>query len=77
MYASLRHTHRHIGIRVKGALIAAIYNKALSVDLTASKEGVGKLNNLMSVDVSVSCGGWEGLCWLPDWAVECAQCVDK
>jgi hypothetical protein len=46
--------HRHIGIRIKGALIAAIYNKALSVDLTASKEGVGKLNNLMSVDVSVS-----------------------
>jgi carbon monoxide dehydrogenase subunit G len=45
--------HRHIGIRIKGALIAAIYNKALSVDLTASKEGVGKLNNLMSVDVSV------------------------
>jgi hypothetical protein len=39
---------------VKGALIGAIYNKALSVDLTASKEGVGKLNNLMSVDVSVS-----------------------
>lgn len=46
--------HRHIGIRVKGALIAAIYNKALSVDLTASKESVGKLNNLISVDVSVS-----------------------
>ncbi len=45
---------RHIGVRVKGALIAAIYNKALSVDLSASKESVGKLNNLISVDVSVS-----------------------
>lgn len=45
---------RHIGVRVKGVLIAAIYNKALSVDLSASKESVGKLNNLISVDVSVS-----------------------
>jgi hypothetical protein len=59
--------HRHIGIRIKGALIAAIYNKALSVDLTASKEGVGKLNNLMSVDVSVSAAviycGCPGVCF--------------
>jgi hypothetical protein len=46
--------HRHVGVRVRAALIAAIYNKALSVDLTASKESVGKLNNLISVDVGVS-----------------------
>lgn len=38
---------------MKAALIAAIYNKALSVDLSASKESVGKLNNLISVDVGV------------------------
>lgn len=43
---------RHIGIRVKAALIAAIYQKALVVDLSSSKESVGKLTNLISVDVS-------------------------
>eukprot|EP01032_Pedospumella_encystans_P018756 gene18756-21347_t len=42
---------RHIGIRIRGALIASIYNKALSVDLSASKESIGKINNLISVDV--------------------------
>lgn len=45
--------NRHIGIRVRGALIASIYNKALSVDLSASKESIGKINNLISVDVGV------------------------
>lgn len=78
---------RHIGIRIRGALIASIYNKvrfasygqifdqlchtnraqytfkpntfnhctqALSVDMSASKESVGKINNLISVDVGVS-----------------------
>ncbi len=43
---------RHIGIRIKGALICAIYSKALRVDLTATKESIGRLMNLMSVDVS-------------------------
>ena len=46
--------YRHIGIRIRGALIASIYNKALSVDLSASKESIGKINNLISVDVGVS-----------------------
>ena len=45
---------RHIGIRIRGALIASIYNKALSVDMGASKESAGKINNLISVDVGVS-----------------------
>lgn len=43
---------RHIGVRIKAALICKIYNKSLTVDLSASKESIGKLNNLMSVDVS-------------------------
>eukprot|EP00981_Chlorochromonas_danica_P014077 scaffold7273_cov349-Ochromonas_danica.AAC.5 len=43
---------RHIGIRMKAALISTIYQKSLQVDLGASKESVGKLNNLISVDVS-------------------------
>lgn len=43
---------RHIGVRVKGALIGAIFKKSLTIDLSASKESVGKLNNLISVDVS-------------------------
>jgi hypothetical protein len=47
-------TYRHIGCRVRAALIGAIYSKALSVDLAGSKESVGKLNNLISVDVGVS-----------------------
>jgi ABC-type multidrug transport system fused ATPase/permease subunit len=42
---------RHIGIRVKAALIGLIYRKALKIDLSASKESVGMLNNLISVDV--------------------------
>ena len=37
---------------MKGALIGSIYKKSLTVDLSASKESVGKLNNLISVDVS-------------------------
>ena len=42
----------HIGIRIKAALISSIYSKSLTVDLSASKESVGKLNNLISVDVN-------------------------
>lgn len=43
---------RHIGIRIKAALICKMYQKSLSVDLSSSKESIGKLNNLISVDVS-------------------------
>lgn len=63
---------RHIGVRIKAALIGCIYSKALQVNLSASKESmgkfsltsqvyshlskpartIGKLNNLISVDVS-------------------------
>jgi hypothetical protein len=39
---------------LKAALIDAIYQKSLTVDLSSSKESVGKLNNMISVDVSVS-----------------------
>lgn len=39
-------------MRIKAALICKIYSKSLTVDLSASKESIGKLNNLMSVDVS-------------------------
>ena len=50
---------RHLGVRVRAVLIAAVYAKALSVDMSASAESVGKLNNLISVDVGVSrpCSG--------------------
>eukprot|EP01038_Epipyxis_sp_PR26KG_P008717 gene8717-11778_t len=43
---------RHIGIRIKAALIGAIFHKSLTVDLSASDETIGKLNNLISVDVT-------------------------
>ena len=39
-------------MRVKSALICAIYSKSLVVDLSASKESIGRLNNLISVDVT-------------------------
>lgn len=39
---------------MKAALISCVFNKAMTVDLASSKESVGKLNNLISVDVSVS-----------------------
>ena len=42
---------RHIGVRLKAALIGCIFNKSINVDLSASRESVGKLNNLISVDV--------------------------
>eukprot|EP01031_Cornospumella_fuschlensis_P034552 gene34552-41835_t len=42
---------RHIGVRVRAALIGSIFKKSISVDLSASQESVGKLNNLISVDV--------------------------
>jgi ABC-type transport system involved in cytochrome bd biosynthesis fused ATPase/permease subunit len=44
--------NRHIGIRIKAVLICKMYKKSLSVDLSSSKESIGKLNNLISVDVS-------------------------
>lgn len=42
---------RHIGVRLKAALIGCIFNKSINVDLSASRESVGKLNNLISTDV--------------------------
>lgn len=41
---------RHIGIQVRSALVTAIYQKSLVVDLTATAESIGQLNNLISVD---------------------------
>ena len=41
---------RHIGIQVRSALVTAIYQKSLVVDLTATTESIGQLNNLISVD---------------------------
>lgn len=43
-------TGRHMGIRIKAAVISLIFNKALTVDLTATSDGIGKLNNMISVD---------------------------
>lgn len=43
---------RHIGIKVKSSLIAAIYNKSLTIDLSSYEGGSGKINNLISADVS-------------------------
>lgn len=45
-------TGRHIGIRIKASVISLIFNKALVVDLTATSDGIGKLNNMISVDAS-------------------------
>ena len=41
---------RHIGIQIRSALVTAIYQKSLVVDLTATAESIGQLNNLISVD---------------------------
>ncbi len=41
-------------IRVKSALIGAIYDKALRADLNACSESSGKINNLISIDIDVS-----------------------
>lgn len=38
-------------MRVRSTLITIIYNKLLTVDLTAYDEGPGKINNLISVDI--------------------------
>ena len=44
--------NRHMGIRVRGAVIGAIIHKAFTVDTgEALRDGLGKLNNLISVDV--------------------------
>lgn len=41
-----------MGIRVRGAIIGAVINKAFTVDTgEALRDGLGKLNNLISVDV--------------------------
>jgi hypothetical protein len=40
------------GVRIKSALIAAVFKKSLSVDMTACTESTGRLTNLVSVDVS-------------------------
>ncbi len=45
--------NRHIGIRIRSSVISLIYHKSLVVDLTTSKEGIGKINNLISVDAQV------------------------
>jgi len=45
---------RHMNIRVRSALVSAVLNKALSVDTgVALKDGMGKLMNLVSVDIQV------------------------
>ena len=41
-------------VRIKSALVGAVYNKALTADLHACQESSGRLNNLISVDVDVS-----------------------
>ncbi len=46
--------HRHLEVRIKSALVGAVYNKALTADLHACQESSGRLNNLISVDVDVS-----------------------
>jgi hypothetical protein len=38
---------------VKSAVISIIYDKAFRIDLTDYKEGIGKINNLISVDVGI------------------------
>jgi ABC-type multidrug transport system fused ATPase/permease subunit len=43
---------KRISMRVRAALVTAIYEKALVVNLAAYKEGPGKINNLISVDVN-------------------------
>lgn len=43
----------HIEVRIKAAMINAVYHKSLAVDLYGCKESTGKINNLMSIDVEV------------------------
>lgn len=42
---------RRISVRVGAALISLLYKKSLSVDLSAVGQGVGAVNNLISVDM--------------------------
>jgi ABC-type multidrug transport system fused ATPase/permease subunit len=42
---------RRISVRVGAALISLLYKKSLSVDLSAVGQGVGAVNNLISVDL--------------------------
>ena len=42
---------RRVAVRVRAGLIATLYAKGLRADLTTLSEGVGTLNNLISVDV--------------------------
>lgn len=43
---------RHIGVQIKGALISAIFHKSTVTNLSATKDDVGSVMNLISVDVS-------------------------
>ena len=42
---------RRISVRVGAALISVLYKKSLTVDLCAVGQGVGAVNNLISVDM--------------------------
>jgi ABC-type multidrug transport system fused ATPase/permease subunit len=46
----LRHRGRRMGIRIRSALTAAIYEKALRLNISGSKQTSGQLTNLFSVD---------------------------
>ena len=45
------HRGRRISVRVGAALVSLLYKKSLSVDLNESGQGVGVVNNLISVDM--------------------------
>lgn len=46
---------RHMNIQVRSALVSAVLNKSFTVDTgIALKDGMGKLMNLVSVDIGVS-----------------------
>jgi ABC-type multidrug transport system fused ATPase/permease subunit len=42
---------RHIGLQIKGGLLSAIFHKSTVTNLAATKDDVGSVNNLISVDV--------------------------
>lgn len=50
VFGQMLATGRHVGIRIRAAVISLVFNKALCVDLTATGDGIGKLNNMISVD---------------------------
>ena len=51
---------RHIGVQLKSAIISACYQKALVTNLSATKNDIGSLSNLISVDAS---GVQEFMCY--------------